>query len=889
MKRSGIYLIAIIIMIQLLSSCQSTNPSMIKTMNLKENWTIISSKSISKTGKEISTIDFDKKNWINVTVPTTVLSGLIQAGIYTDVYYSNNLAKIDKAQFSSSWWYRTEFQLKTVSSNQFQELVFEGINYKANIWLNGQLIADTSKVEGVFAMWNFDVSKQLVEGANVLAIEIFPPIGDDLSIGFVDWNPAAPDANMGIWRPVKIRNHGNISLTEPFVQSEVNTETLDYAELSVSTTIKNHTNTPQKAVIQLELQNQTIIKKVELAAKEKKDIVFSANEFDELKIKNPDLWWPNHMGEPNLHWLNATVKTNNTITDQKEVRYGIRKVEEYWTESKHKGYKINGQKVLIKGAGWVDDLLLADSEDKVISQVEYVKQMNMNTIRLEGFWGNNKTLYEKADELGLLVMIGWSCHWEWEGYCKRPEDEYMAIRTPKEQEAHAQAYMDQVKWLRNHPSVFLWVYGSDKLPRPELERKLNNYMTETDPSRPTLATCKYADFDTKYDENGKMLSGSINESEVSGAPGVKMRGPYAYTTPIYWYTDTNAGGAFGFNTETGPGAQIPPLESLKKMIPKDKLWPMNEIWDYHSGRNEFSTLWRDLEAFNARYGKAKNIEDFAFNMQIHNYEAIRAMFEAFEVNKHETTGLIQWMLNSAWPEMFWQLYDWYLLPNGAFYGTQKANEPINAIYNYGDKNIYLTNSTLENKENLTINIQVWDIESNLVFNKSIRKSITANSSELAFEMPELQNLSSCYFINLRVQEEENVLTNNFYWLSIKADVIDWDNSVWFYSPYKSYANFKPLHNMPKTKVESSFSREKNADGDVIVTCTLQNTTNKIAFFNEVSILDKATGETIVPVFWDDNYLSLLPGETRTVSAKIHERHLQGKDLSYRLTTFNGSK
>jgi len=865
----------------ILVSCD-TKPNY-ETLELNNDWFIQSQDEVNESGNVISTVTYNTQNWIRISIPNTILAGLVEAGIYKDIYRDDNLDKIDDKQFKQSWWYKTQFN---IDKKQYHQLLLEGINYKANIWLNGKLIADTSKIEGAFGIWELEISENIVKGDNSIAIQVFPPKYDDLTIGFVDWNPASPDKNMGIWRPVKIKTTGAVSIEEPFVKTDLNTEILAEATLTIKTKVTNHTNNIEIVTLTGVIENIKFEKQIELKAHETKAVVFSPDEFAQLTIQKPKLWWPNLMGEPHMYTLNFVAKANKNISDAQVLNFGIRKVEDYWNESGHKGYKINGKEILIKGAGWVDDILLADTDAKVAAQMEYVKHMNLNCVRLEGFWGRNKTLYQKADELGLLLMIGWSCHWEWEGYCGRYEDDYMCIRTPEDMELQARAYQDQVKWLRNHPSIFTWVYGSDKLPLPNLEKLLNTYILEEDNTRPILASCKYTDFDIVRDKNGSLIGGYINDSEISGPTGVKMLGPYAYTAPSYWYIDKRAGGAYGFNTETGPGSQVPPIESLKKMLSQENLWPINEQWNYHSGRNEFSTLDRFITAFNARYGKATNVEDFAFRAQISNYEAIRAMFEAFEVNKPEATGIIQWMLNSAWPELFWQLYDWYLMPNGAFYGTKKACQPLNVVYNYGDKNVYLTNSLWQDQNNLEIEVSIYDINSELVFSETLKSEIAANTSKLILELPELKKLSTTYFINLQVKKEGQIEASNFYWLSTQPDVHNWEKSEWFYTPYTDYADFTQLNQMELVQVKSRFTTKENSMGDQIISCELENRSNKIAFFIELAIKDKATNETIVPVFWDDNYLSLMPGEKRIVKAKIQKIYADKKELTYRIKGLN---
>lgn len=849
---------------------------------LLTDWDLQAENNIYLPGKIPAQLNIDPDKWIQVKAPSTIMGALVNAKVIKDVFKDNNLDRVDKEQFNQPWWYHTQFVLE---ENMNHKLVFEGINYKANIWLNGKLLADSTEIEGAFGMWEFDISPYQKK-ENRLLVQVFPPAKDDLTIGFVDWNPTPPDNNMGIWRPVKVIATNDISLSEPFVVSSLNSDNLSNAALTISTEVENLSNQRKTIHLKGKIGDIQFEKKVQLKPNQSQNILFKPEDYQQLKLNNAKLWWPNLMGEPHLYELEMDCYANGNLSDKKKTKFGIRKIETYWTKDNHKGYKINGEKVLIKGAGWVDDIFLSDTPEKVTAQLEYAKHMNLNCIRLEGFWGNDKTIYEKADQLGLLIMIGWSCHWEWEGYCHRKEDDFMCIRTPHDMELQARAYQDQVKWLRNHPSIFTWVYGSDKLPLPELESLLNKYIHEVDTTRPILASCKYKDFDLVQDKQGNIIKGYINNSEISGPTGVKMLGPYAYTAPSYWYKDARAGGAYGFNTETGPGPQVPPIESLKKMLSDENLWPVNKVWDYHSGRNEFSTIDRYMEAFNARYGQAKSADDFAFRSQISNYEAIRPMFEAFEVNKHKATGVIQWMLNSAWPELFWQLYDWYLMPNGAFYGTKKACQPINAVYHYGDKNIYLTNSILKGYKNIKVVATAYNSKSELLFSKEITTSSPANSANKVLDLPNLKNTTNLYFINLQVFHKDEKIADNFYWLSSKPDVHDWKKSEWFFTPYKSYADFTELNSLPTTNVEYAYNSSFNTQGDAMVSCTLKNKSDKIAFFIELKITNAENEQTILPVFWSDNYVSLMANEEKTFTARIPEKYVKNKNLNVSIKGMN---
>lgn len=839
-----------------------------ESLDINSGWELQSSEIEKESGAIISTNNYESNDWYTIELPATVISALRQNGEYADIFYADNIEKIDKSRFESPWWYRKVFTLDKKSADDVVQLRFEGLNYQANIWMNGELLADTNKIEGPFSRWTLNVTPHVTTGENVVAIEIVPPVFGDLTIGFVDWNPAAPDENMGLWRGVELIQSKAVTVESPMVSTHFADGDLNTAELNVRALVNNHSNETKNAVVKAELEGiGSVEKTVTLNAGEEKDVIFTSADYEELKVSNPKIWWPNNLGEPHLYNINVEVQVEGKPSHQVNSRFGIREIEQYINEEGHKGWKINSEKLIIKGAGWVDDMMLADSDEKVIAQMDYVQHMNMNCVRLEGFWGKNKTLYDAADERGLLLMVGWSCHWEWQAYCGRPETDFMAITGKVEMERHAQSYRDQVLYMRNHPSVFLYVFGSDKLPLPELEKKLEKYISIVDDTRPVLSSCKY------------------NVSEVSGPSAVKMMGPYSYVPPMYWYTADDAGGAYGFNTETGPGPQVPPIESLKKMIPEDQLWPINDMWNFHCGRHEFGNLDRFLKSFNPRYGEAYTLEEFTEKAQMSNYEAMRPMFEAFQINRYKATGVIQWMLNSAWPEMFWQLYDYYLVPNGAFYATKKACQPISAIYNYKDKNIYLVNDFNNNIEGLKVKVKVLDINSKVIFEKETAVSAKANSADKVVELPELKGISTTYFVDLRVLDSEKEVSNNFYWLSTTADELDFSKTYWVGTPQTDFANLNGLNTMPKVEVETKWT-ESVENGKRTFTCTLENKSDHIAFFIELAVFDKNTNEIIVPVFWNDNYISLLPGEKRTVSAQVDEKLMAGKEIDFRVNGWN---
>jgi exo-1,4-beta-D-glucosaminidase len=844
-------LLSSIILLFCFSNYSQANPYTIK---LNVNWYIQSSERLNVEESIISLKGYSTAGWYKTDVPKTVLAALVEKGVYKDPYYAMNLSKIAKNTFEQPWWYRNEFVInENIEGNNYQ-IIFEGINYKADLWVNGKKIASKDEFEGAFGIFNFNITSVVAKGTNVIAVKIYPPVKGDLTLGFVDWNPESPDQNMGIWRNVKLKTTASVSMDDVFVQSKLNLETLAEADLIVSARLSNISTKPIHGSVQGEIEGRRFSKEISLDANSQKDIVFTINDDDELKIKNPRIWWPNNLGKPNLYNLKMKILIGKDVSDQQSIRFGIRDVQDYFTEKGYRGFKINGKKIMIKGAGWVDDLLLNDSDEKVVSQVEYAKHMNLNTIRLEGFWGKNETLYDAADENGILIMLGWSCQWEWKGYCGREETDYMSIQTQHDIELQSEAYIDQVKWLRNHPSIFLWVLGSDKLPSPELETKMNNLLKIYDPTRPILASCK-----------GIEANGEGNISKVSGYNGVKMLGPYEYVTPNYWYLDDKLGGAYGFNTETGPGAQVPPLESLRRMIPEQNLWPIDSVWNFHCGKNEFSNLNKYIHALDSRYGKAKSVEEFAAKSQMVNYEAMRPMFESFGVNKFNSTGVIQWMFNSAWPEMFWQLFDYYLMPNGAFYGAKKGCQPLNPIYNYKDKNIYVVNDYNHPIKKITASVKRYNTDSKLIFESTFLFDIAENCSRKIFDLPADKNNVGLSFLSLELRNiKGKLISDNFYWLSAEEDVLDFENSEWYYTPCKSYADFKQINSMPKADINYTFKLKKE-NGKEVIEVTLKNDSNVLAFFVELMLIDEKTGQSILPIFWSDNYVSILPQSKKTIT------------------------
>ena len=829
----------------------SINADSFSESSFSRDWILFSSEKTSAGGNEISNIGFKIGEFYKTNVPKTVFAALVDNGVYQKAYYGENLLKFSKKPFEKPWWYRKEFDIEEINNVNYQ-VTLEGINYQGELWINGEKIAGIDKIIGAFGRFNFDITKYLIIGKNAIAIEVFPPELGDFTLGFVDWNPSPPDNNMGLWRGVKLKKTGKVSLDDIFVMTKVNKKTLKEAELTIKGKLTNFSNEKIEVEVKGSFdKNRKFLKSVLLNPNSESEFIISPEDNANLKISNPHLWWPNNLGVPYLYNLDIHADIDNNISDKQNIRFGIREVEDYINEIGHRGYKINGKKIVIKGGGWVDDMMLNDSDEKVTEQVQYAKHMNLNALRCEGFWGRDEALYNAADENGILIMIGWSCQWDWKNLCGRPESKYSCVTLPEDIALQSKEFNDQVIWLRNHPSIFVWALGSDKYPNPKLMKKTTEYLNKSDNTRPRLISAAWIE-----------VSKEENADNIYEDSKVKMFGPYAYEPPVYWYIDTSHGGAYGFNTETGPGPQVPPVESLRKMLPPDDLWPVDSVWDFHCGRGKFNSLDMFLNTLNSRYGESSSIEEFAEKCQMSNYEAMRPMFESFGVNKFKSTGVIQWMFNSAWPEMYWQLFDHYLMPNGAFYGAMKGCQPLNIVYNYKDKNIYIVNDFLKSFEDLKAGVKILNSDSKLIYEKEKEISIGENSSEKIIELPELKAKSNLYFINLELKNsEDSLISSNFYWIPKKEDVLDFKKSEWFYTPIKTPADLIEINNLPKAAISYI---EKFAGDNKSVELTLENTSDKIAFFIELKVVDEKTGESFLPVFWSDNYISILPHSKKII-------------------------
>lgn len=831
-----------------------------------------SSAEVPTDGHQVASMNYNPENWHRAYVPGSVLGSLVNDGMYKNIFYHRNLERVPDAPFEVPWWYRTAFNIDELHDGQVYRLRFNGISYRADIWLNGKKIASADTIAGSFRQFILNVTPYIKKGKNVLALKISQAKPGDLNIGFVDWNPEPPDKNMGIWRTVHLLESGPVSVTYPFVRTAVDTATLQHARITLGMILQNHSPKTVNGNLRISIgKNIHLSKKVSLPPNEKTQVILTPEEYAALNVDHPKLWWTHELGKPNLYELSINYDIDGKLSATKNMKFGIRQVSSYLDAAGWRGFRLNGKKILIKGGGWTDPMLLNPTPAEIKAGVDYAVHMNLNTLRMEGFWGENQEIYNLCDEKGILIMVGFSCQWEWAEYMGKDvkENEHGTILTSDRMNLAAACWQDQLLWLRNHPSIFLWLYGSDKWPQPALEEKYLAVLKTVDPTRPAIS------------------SAADVTSVITGRSGVKMRGPYDYVPPDYWYIDTANGGAYGFNTETGPGPEIPVLESLKKMIPADSLWPIGSAWLYHAARHNFHNLTRYNNAMDERMGKPADLADYLHKAQYLNYEGMRAMFEAFEANRFKATGIIQWMYNASWPKLWWQFYDYYLMPTGAFYGARKANEPMHVSYNYGKNAVDVMNNTLKDENSLSTDISVYDFNMKQVLHKTIpveylpeRKTISA------FSLPDDLPLSKTWFLDLKLYNNQHqLISTNFYVLSTQKDLLDEAKSNWYVTPQSQYADLTMLQQLPEVKlnVEQSFEQK---DGETFAKVKIKNPTNHLAFMIHLDLRNKKNGESVVPIFWEENYITLLPGEERTVTGFCHTKDLNGQQPEVTIDGWN---
>jgi exo-1,4-beta-D-glucosaminidase len=836
---------------------------------LQDGWKVQSSAKIPAAGDQISAVGFSTDGWYPTSAPKTVFAVLVENGVYKDPYFGMNLRSIPGVEYKIGgqfaneempansayavpWWYRKEFEVPAANGEKRIWLAFRGINYRADIWINGKKLAGSDTVVGAFRRYEFDVTDFVHVGRmNAVAVAVSAPRASELGITWVDWNPTPPDKDMGIWQEVVLSTSGPVAVRHPAVETKLDLPSVESAHLTVRAELTNSSSSAVKGTLRGSLTGAAspieFSQEVELAPNERKEIVFLPDSTKVLNLSKPRLWWPYQMGEPYLHHLKLEfVEPGSVVSDSRELSVGLDQIDSELTPEGYRLLKINGTPILIRGGGWAPDMMLRVDESRREAEFRYVKEMGLNTIRLEGKL-EDESFMDRADRDGILIMAGWCCCDAWEKWGKWSEET---------KQVSVSSLRDQLLRLRAHPSLLMWLNGSDNPPPHDREMAYLEVEKETHWPKPVIS------------------SATAKESDATGKTGVKMSGPYEYVPANYWIIDTKAGGAYGFNTETSPGPAVPPLEELKSFIPEDKLWPINDVWSFHAGGGQFKTISVYANAIEKRYGEPKSAADFAWKSQAMTYEGERAMFEAYGRNKYKSTGIIQWMLNNAWPSLIWHLYSYDLRPAGGYFGSKKALEAVHVQFSHDDRLVAVVNSTQSPQNGLKVVAKVYDLAMKEKFSREANVDVAADGVARSFAIPESAGISTTYFLNLQLfSANGHLLSRNFYWLSTKPDVLNFDKTEWYYTPQTDFADFSTLQTLPPASVKASWKAEQGADRDAAYRVRLENTGSGLAFLVRLRLVKGSDKTEILPVFWDDNYISLLPGERREVEVRARKSDL----------------
>ena len=799
-------------------------------------------------GEAVCGEDFDTNTWIDTKIPNTIVGSLYEAGKIGDVYFGKNMYNLDgfktEAKDHFAWnpmpenspyknpiWYRTEFEIDGKSLDKRWWLKFHGLNFRAEIWLNGKRIASETGCAGSYCQYDIDITKWIHRyNKNLLAVKITAQRHDELGLTFVDWIPTPPDDNAGIWQRVELYSTGKVAIKESFV-NPVLSDNLKKAAVNFSCKLVN--NDREKFVGKL---------KISLDEGEFLEYPVVIESFDEqfVEIKNTlfdegfDLWYPHDVGAQPLYTLFAEL-TNSAgeKIDEVEVEYAYRKIESKINEFGAREFWINGKNTLIRGAAYAPDMMLRQMIEKEEYECEYIRRMNFNAVRLEGFLASDN-FWNLCDRKGILVFAGWSCctHWEqWEKW--KPEDFHIA----------EQSLLSQILRLRNHASFAVWFYGSDCPPPPKVERI---YLKVLEKYAPNLL---------------RVSSAAKFPSALTGESGVKMSGPYGFVPPSYWYNKEMNGYANSFNTETCPESSLPRYESAVKFLPENERFIGSPSWNFHCGTASFSDIEPTINGLEKRYGVSrKDFKKFLQAGQIMGYECWRGMYEAYGRNFPEGTGVFGWMLNSSWGKTFWQLYDYYLVPTGGFYGARKACEQIHCQYSYDDGSIWLLNFS-ENTCKTPVSVLLYDKNSQLIYEEKFEK-IVLDGKKTKITKVDLAKISNDFFI-LKLDYADK---SNVYWLTKDGDEFEKEHKRewWYYRPLTKYADLSPILNFEKTELKTGVEFSKN-----IAKITIKNTGKSFAAGVQLDFID-GSGEICYPIHFGENLFWLAPNEEKTISAEFPE-------------------
>jgi hypothetical protein len=815
-------------------------------VTLGAGWQLQDVAKVPQAGAMVSAVNFDTKGWYAATVPGTILTSLVNDHVYPEPLYGENERPeiIPESLVHTSYWYRTVVHIPSAYKDRHVWLNFDGINFSAEVWVNG---AQEGTMRGAFVRGKFDVTAQVKPGEPaVVAVLVTPEphpgvphehtlrngVGPNGGITALDgptflstlgwdWLDAVRDRDTGIWQKVFLSATGPVQLKDPFVTTDLPLPRTDSSDVTVETTVENVSDQPVAGEVRGTIGSIVFERQVTLAPNSSQQITFDVKDTPALHMEHPRLWWPNGYGAQPMYKLHLEFRSGTIVSDAKDVDFGVRKISYTVPGTDTLTVSVNGVLIFIRGGDWgLDEALKRIPRERLDTEIRLHKLANLNLIRNWVGQSTGEDFYELCDKYGLLV-------WD-EFFQPNPLDG----PDPNDVSTYVANVRDKVLRYRNHPAILLWCARNEGDPPPEIDTALRTLLAEVDPTR-------------------------IYWPNSTDGPGVRSHGPYYWRAPREFYTVTDD----FFKTETG-SASIPTLESIHGMMPEEDWETINDDWAAHdlAKGNQHGDLYPLILA--GRYGKFANLADFARKGQMANYEAFRAMYEGRNALLfHPTTAVITWMSNPAQPSFVWQIYHYDLEPMSSYFAVMHASELVHIQFNEATGDVQVINNKPEPVENLRAHIGVYNLDGSLAYENETKLDADADVATDLGPIDFPATVSAVHFIKLDLRDAGGqLLSTNFYW---RAQAADPDNLT-------------TLNQMPMVKLTATVEAPKESvPGQRRLRVILHNPTKSVALMAHVQLRRKS-GERVLPVFYSDNYVSLVPGETRTIEMEAAASAFKGE-------------